>query len=107
MNDLAQESGYAATNVGIYIQPVVQGTGYHCEFNLFYDPENPGEMNRAKELSFSATKKLIAHGAFFSRPYGESAGMIVNRDAATVAILHKFKKIFDPNNVMNPGKVCF
>ena len=33
--------------------------------------------------------------------------MILNRDAATVAVLHTFKKIFDPNNVMNPGKVCF
>jgi FAD/FMN-containing dehydrogenase len=49
----------------------------------------------------------MAKGAFFSRPYGESAGMILNRDAATVAVLNKFKKIFDPNNVMNPGKVCF
>ena len=107
MNDLAEKSGYAASNVGVYIQPVVQGTGYHCEFNLFYDPENPGELNRAKELSTSATKNLMAKGAFFSRPYGENAGMIVNRDAATVAVLHKFKKIFDPNNVMNPGKVCF
>jgi FAD/FMN-containing dehydrogenase len=31
----------------------------------------------------------------------------MNRDAATVAVLHKLKKMFDPNYVMNPGKVCF
>jgi FAD/FMN-containing dehydrogenase len=49
----------------------------------------------------------MAKGAFFSRPYGESAGMIINRDAATVGVLTKVKKIFDPNNVMNPGKLCF
>ncbi len=107
MNDLAEKSGYAASNVGVYIQSVVQGTGYHCEFNLFYDPENRNEVDRAKALSTSATRNLMAQGAFFSRPYGEDAGMIANRDAATVAVLHKFKKIFDPNNVMNPGKVCF
>ena len=105
--DLAEKAGYAASDMGVYIQPVVQGTGCHCEFNLFYDPENPGELNRVKELSASATKNLMAQGAFFSRPYGENAGMIINRDAATVAVFHKFKKIFDPNNVMNPGKVCF
>jgi len=107
MNDLAEKAGYPASDVGVYIQPIVQGTCYHCEFNLFYDPENPRELNRVKELSTLATKNLMAKGAFFSRPYGESAGTILNRDAATVAVLNKFKKIFDPNNVMNPGKLCF
>jgi FAD/FMN-containing dehydrogenase len=107
MNEMAEKSGYPAANLGIYIQPVVQGTGYHCEFNLFYDPENPGARNRVKELSALATKSLMEMGAFFSRPYGENAGMILNRDAATVAVLNKLKNIIDPNNVMNPGKVCF
>ena len=107
MNDLAIKSGYPVSDMGVYIQPVVQGTGWHCEFNLFYDPRNPGELKRVRELCISAVKALMTKGAFFSRPYGESAGMILNRDAATVAVLKKFKKIFDPNNVMNPGKVCF
>jgi len=107
MNDQADKAGYASSDLGIYIQPIVQGTGYHCEFNLFYDPDNPSERYRVKGLSAAAIKNLAAHGAFFSRPYGESAGMILNRDAATVAILNKLKGMFDPNNVMNPGKICF
>jgi len=41
-------------------------------------------------------KKLMCNGAFFSRPYGENARMIINRDAATVAGLTKIKKILDP-----------
>lgn len=107
MNDLAIKSGYPVSDMSVYIQPIVQGTGCHCEFNLFYDPGNSSELNRVRELSTSAVKALMAKGAFFSRPYGENAGMILNRDAATVAVLKKFKKIFDPNNVMNPGKLCF
>ncbi len=107
MNDVAEKAGYPTSDVGVYIQPIVQGTGCHCEFNLFYNPENANEVDKAKELSASAIKNLMAKGAFFSRPYGENAGMIINRDAATVAVLNKLKKIFDPNNVMNPGKVCF
>jgi FAD/FMN-containing dehydrogenase len=107
MSGFAEEAGYPASNLGIYIQPVVQGTGYHCEFNLFYDPENGSEQNRVRELSSRATEKLMAAGAFFSRPYGENAGMILNRDAATVDILKKLKTIVDPNNIMNPGKICF
>ena len=107
MNDQAEKSGHAASNVGIYIQPMVQGTSYHCEFNLFYDPENPVEVDRTQNLSTKATKALLAKDAFFSRPYGQNAWMITNRDAGTVNVLHKFKQIFDPKNVMNPGKICF
>jgi hypothetical protein len=107
MRAVAEQAGYPATDMGMYIQPVVQGTGYHCEFNLFYDPNNQADRNRVQALSKQATKSLMAIGAFFSRPYGENAGMILNRDAATVAVLNKLKKIVDPNNIMNPGKVCF
>jgi len=107
MNDLAEKAGYPTSDVGVYIQPIVQGTGCHCEFNLFYNRGNPGELNRIKELSTIAIKNLMAKNAFFSRPYGESAGMILNRDAASVAVLNKLKKMFDPNSIMNPGKVCF
>jgi len=74
---------------------------------MFYDPENSIEKNRVKNLSSLAIKDLMDKGAFFSRPYGEEARMILNRDSATTDALHKLKNIFDPNNVMNPGKVCF
>jgi len=107
MAESAENNGYSASNLGIYIQPMAQGTGYHCEFNLFYDPDNAREQDRIRELSLLATRELMAVGAFFSRPYGESADMILNRDAATVDVLSKLKNIVDPNNIMNPGKICF
>jgi FAD/FMN-containing dehydrogenase len=107
MNELADKAGYPTSDMGTYIQPLVQGTSIHCEFTLFYDPDNKEEAGRVKELSNSAVKKLMSHGAFFSRPYGESARMVINRDAASAAALHKFKKVLDPNNILNPGKLCF
>jgi FAD/FMN-containing dehydrogenase len=107
MNELAEKAGYPTSDIGVYIQPIVQGTGVHCEFSLFYDPKNASEANRVKELSTAAVKGLMANGAFFSRPYGENTGLIMNRDAATAAVLKKLKKMFDPNKVMNPGKVGF
>ena len=107
MFDAADKAGYPAPEMGIYVQPIVQGANFHCEFNLFYDPGNLTELNRVKGLSVQATKNLMALGAYFSRPYGENAGMIFNRDAATVSVLSKLKNIVDPNNIMNPGKVCF
>jgi hypothetical protein len=103
----AEKVGYPTSDIGIYLQPVVQGVNCHCEFNLFYDTQNPGEAEKVKQLSANAISILISRGAFFSRPYGENARMIMNRDAATVTALHKVKAILDPDNIMNPGKLCF
>lgn len=105
--DLADEASYPTSDMGVYLQPIVQGTSCHCEFNLVYDRDDPVGSDRVRELATRAIKKLMAEGAFFSRPYGEGARMILNRDAATVAALTKIKAIFDPNHIMNPGKLCF
>jgi FAD/FMN-containing dehydrogenase len=107
MNSLVLKAGYPESDMGIYIQPGVQGTSCHCEFDLFYDPQNSAEARRVKEISGSAVKSLAAKGAFFSRPYAENARFIINRDAASVEALTRIKKILDPNNIMNPGKLCF
>jgi hypothetical protein len=103
----AEKAGYAATDMGIYLQPIVQGVNCHCEFNLFYDPQNPGESEKVKHLTSGAILSLMSQGAFFSRPYAENARMIMNRDAATMAALRKVKAILDPDNIMNPGKLGF
>jgi len=107
MNNAAARAGYPVSDMGVYIQPVVQGTSVHCEFNLFYDPNSKAEVNKVKGLVADATRALLAQNAFFSRPYGEATSMIVNRDAATRSVLLKLKKIFDPNGIMNPGKIGF
>ncbi|MGD9116265.1 MAG: FAD-binding oxidoreductase [Dehalococcoidia bacterium] len=107
MQELANGCGYPAPELGVYLQPIVQGANCHCEFNLFYDPADPAEVERADELYTMAVDSLMATGAFFSRPYDKNARMIVNRDAAYVAALNRVKRILDPNKVMNPGKLCF
>ena len=107
MYETARQVEFAPTNIGIYLQPIVQGVNCHCEFNLFYNPQDAIETAKVKKLNYLATRSLMEKGAFFSRPYGENTAMIMNRDAATVAALKKVKKITDPNNIMNPGKLCF
>ncbi len=106
MYGLAGKAGYSISDMGVYVQPIVQGTSCHCEFNLFYDPTKPNEVDQVKNLSELATKALMDAGAFFSRPYGASTRMIMNRDAATLDVLKKLKQVFDPNDVMNPGRLC-
>jgi FAD/FMN-containing dehydrogenase len=107
MYGLAGKAGYSVSDLGVYVQPIVQGCGSHCEFTLFYDPSSRSEADQVKNLAGLATKSLINAGAFFSRPYGDNTQMIMNRDAASAAVLAKLKSIFDPNGVMNPGKLNF
>jgi len=107
MYDIAAAAGYATDDMGVYVQPLVQGVNFHVEFDLFYNPLDRANTERLKGLEVSAVQKLMDKGAFFSRPYGECTDIVMNRDAATVAALKKVKSILDPDNIMNPGKLCF
>jgi FAD/FMN-containing dehydrogenase len=107
MHQIAATAGYPSTDIGIYLQPQIQGRACHCEFNLSCDPGNPKEVEKVRHLFFDASRELMAMGGFFSRPYGPWAEMAYNRDGQSAIALRKVKGIFDPNNVMNPGKLCF
>ncbi len=107
MTATAQKHEYPVSNVGVYIQPVHQGVGCHCEFSLPFDRSDPEETSRIQDLFTRASKELLKQGAFFSRPYGIWSDMAFERDPMTTKVLKKIKAIFDPNHVMNPGKLCF
>jgi hypothetical protein len=107
MSATAENYGYPVSNLGIYLQPIVQGVNCHCEFNLPYNPESKPESQLVKDLSINVIRPLIAKGAFFSRPYGEAAKVVLDQDASTVIALKKVKAIVDPANILNPGKLCF
>ena len=98
---------YEVSDIGIYLQPQHQGTSCHCEFNLPYDPGNKLETERVSELLETCSEALIRQGAYFSRPYGIWADMVYNRDAANKQMIRTIKGIFDPNNILNPGRLCF
>jgi FAD/FMN-containing dehydrogenase len=98
---------YPVAGVGVYLQPQHQGAAYHMEFSLPYAPEDKADAAKARALYSEASRRLMAEGAYFSRPYGEWAEAVYNRDAAARDILRAVKKILDPNNILNPSKLCF
>jgi FAD/FMN-containing dehydrogenase len=107
MSSVAEENGYPIADTGIYIQPLHQGASCHCEFILPFDRDNPREVTGMRRLFTKASEEFLKQGAFYSRPYGIWANMAYKQDAQSAAVLKKIKEIFDPNNVMNPGKLCF
>jgi FAD/FMN-containing dehydrogenase len=107
MLEVASAKRYPSADVGVYLQPQHQGVSYHMEFSLPYSPADKADTARARALYTDAGERLLAEGAYFSRPYGEWAGRVYNRDAAAKDALQVVKKILDPNNILNPSKLCF
>lgn len=107
MSDMAMKKRFSRKDIGAYIQPVVQGTSCHCEFDIYYDPDDAAAMAGAKWLTSEGAADFAKMGGFFSRPYGPWAQMAYNHAAKTTELLKKVKHIFDPKSVLSPGNLCF
>lgn len=44
-------------------------------------------------------------GGFYARPYDIWANIQLNKDAHGYSVLKKMKNIYDPNNILNTGKL--
>ncbi len=107
-SEVANTIGFPKEKIGAYIQPVVQGVTTHCTFDLYYDPKNDEEVASVNTLLDKGQLKLLDEGAFFSRPYGSITAAVFEKSSPEmVKALHSVKRIFDPNNVLNPGSLCF
>ncbi len=104
---VAPKHGYAVADIGSYIQPIEHNRACQVEFTFFYDEKDAAAKARIAALYRDAARALINEGALFTRPYGDLAPMVYERAAGYVMGLRRVKKIFDPNNIMNPGNLCF
>jgi FAD/FMN-containing dehydrogenase len=104
---LAAELAYPKDEIGCYIQPIEQGRACRCEFNFYYDPNEPEEVAQVSQLYEQAAERLLNMGALVTEPYGILADLVYDRTASYTAMLKKVKHLFDPNNIMCPGNLCF
>jgi FAD/FMN-containing dehydrogenase len=107
VEEIAARHGYPISDIGGYLQPIEHNRACHLEFNFFYHPASDPEVQRVRSLYHEATLTLLNEGALFTRPYGELAKLVYERAAGYATTLKRVKKIFDPNNIMNPGNLCF
>lgn len=109
--DIAQafavSAGLNLNEIGVYMQPLERGRACHLSFSLPCDLTSEKDRERIGNLHAGLSQALLNEGAYFTRPYGPWADMVYRNAASYTATLKELKKIFDPNNILNPGKLCF
>jgi len=107
MANCASGQGYPISELGVYIQPILFGRACHIEFTLYYDPEDTKATEKIQRLHQSASEALASAGAFYSRPYGCWSDLAYARCDDTALALKKIKQIFDPDHILNQGKLVY
>lgn len=107
VQEIAAKHAYPAQEIGMYIQPIEHNRACRPEFTFFFDPANPAEKAAVQALYKEAAAVLLSEGAVFTRPYGDLAPIVYERATSYASHLKRLKKVFDPNNIMNPGSLCF
>ena len=102
-----ENSGFDCSNLGIYLQPIEHNRACQVQFSFHYNRFDAEERRRIDELSFQAAKLCRERGGYFTRPYGRLAGYLYDQAAGYRSALKRVKSIFDPENIMNPGNLCF
>ena len=106
--EAAKEVGFPLDQIGAYVQPMNQGTNTHVGFDLYYTLGEDDSTEKVIMLLGRGQKKLLDEGAYFSRPYGVITDAVFEKASPlTVDAMKRVKAIFDPNNVLNPGTLCF
>jgi FAD/FMN-containing dehydrogenase len=104
--DVAAKYGYLTRDMGIYMQPLERARACFCQFSFHCDTEDTNEVALVGSLFLEASKRVVGMGGFFTTPYGPWADMVYSRAAGYTHALKVVKNAYDPNNILNPGKLC-
>jgi hypothetical protein len=107
MEVMAAQYGYPVDDIGGYIQPIEHNRACQMQFDIFYDPDSEADVELVRSLYRDAIGSLASQGALFTRPYGELASLVYKGATSYAAALKRVKRVFDPNNIMNPGTLCY
>jgi D-lactate dehydrogenase (cytochrome) len=78
-------------------------------FGYILDPNDPGEIARAEQLSSSLVLRAIALGGTCTGEHGvgmhKMGYLVTEAGPGAIAMMRTIKRALDPKNIMNPGKI--
>ncbi|MHA1378764.1 MAG: FAD-binding oxidoreductase [Candidatus Helarchaeota archaeon] len=110
--EVGAECGFDPDIVSFVSTPTASGPNNwsgqltYSEGELFVDQTEVGMMDKLKKFSKLSIERIIDAKLIYSwfRPYAQVLKITLERAGETGKLLKKLKDIFDPNNIMNPGK---
>ena len=103
-NELSQFNGNKI-ELGVSIIPVERNRTAYVEFDLYTELNTEKEIIEFKKLFNNLGELAVKAGAIIDIPYGPLKQVIYSKVGNYVALIQQVKDIFDPNNIMNPGKI--
>ena len=77
---------------------------------ISFDGTNPDEVKRVEEASTELFKMVIELGGTVTGEHGiglaKARFMCMEHDEVAMDVMRAMKKLFDPNNILNPGKMA-
>ena len=77
---------------------------------ISYDGTNPDEVKRVEQASAELFEKVIELGGTLTGEHGiglaKARFMTMEHDPVAMDVMRSIKKSFDPNNILNPGKMA-
>ena len=103
-NELSQFNGNEI-ELGVSIIPVERNRTSYVEFDLYTEFNTEKEITEFKKLFGNLGELAVEAGAIIDIPYGPLKQVIYSKVGNYLALIKEVKDIFDPNNIMNPGKI--
>ena len=77
--------------------------------NILVDPDDDNAMLRAKQAELNLFKEVIKLGGSISGEHGigfaKAPFLNLELTTETIALMQRVKHTFDPNGILNPGKL--
>lgn len=105
MIKLVKEGSYLDEDLGGYFLILERGRGVHVEFELHCDFKDSQERKNVEEIWNKSSHYLLKEGALYDRPYGIWSDLVYQQAASYHHKLKQLKCEFDPQGIMNPGKL--